>query len=253
MPLRKDRVLSGRISEAAKAASPEEQIRLRAYMLYVEHGRKDGFALDDWLQAEAEILGSPVAVGIVIRPEDIESSKGEYEQAAGDADSVYRVVSWILTNRWGHIKEIVDAITVILVVWNRSFYGPRGQLNRVALESWLQDHLTVISLMRERPIATLSARDEPVISELFDTLLVATEVAFGDRKGEKSAVSVAKALQFWPQTFCLHGTRQSLTATVAPSQRIRVKRTPGFATQSASKRGSLPRRCRRAISVFSND
>lgn len=34
----------------------EEQIRLRAYMLYQERGRRDGFALDDWLQAEAEIL-----------------------------------------------------------------------------------------------------------------------------------------------------------------------------------------------------
>jgi hypothetical protein len=67
-------------------------------------------------------------------------------------------------------------------------------LSRVVLESWLQDHLTVISLMRERPIATLNARDEPIITELFDTLLVATEVAFGDHKGEKSAVSVAKAL-----------------------------------------------------------
>lgn len=116
MPLRKGRIPSGRFSESAKPVSPEEQIRLRAYMLYVEHGRKDGCALDDWLQAEAEILGSPVAVDFQIRPEDIESSKGEYEQAAGDADSVYRVVSWILTNRWGHIKEIVDALTVLLVV-----------------------------------------------------------------------------------------------------------------------------------------
>jgi hypothetical protein len=121
MALRKNRVLNGRISEAAKAASPQEQIQLRAYKLYVEHGRKDGLALDDWLQAEAEILGSPVVVGIEIRPEDIESSKSEYEREAGDADSVYRVVSWILTNRWGHIKEIVDALTVLLVVWNRSF------------------------------------------------------------------------------------------------------------------------------------
>lgn len=55
--------------------------------------------------------------------------------------------------------------------------------------------------MRERPIATLNARDEPIITELFDTLLVATEVAFGDRKGEKSAVSVAKALHILAPDF----------------------------------------------------
>lgn len=198
---RKYRILSGRISEEAKPVLPEEQIRLRAYMLYVEHGKKDGFALDDWLQAEVEILGSPASVGIEIRPEDIESSKGEYEQAAGDADSVYRVVSWIMTNRWGHTKEIVDALTVLLVVWNRSFYGPRGQLSQVALESWLQDHMTVISLMRGRPITTLNAGDESIITELFSTLLVATEVAFGDGKGEKSAVSVAKALHILAPDF----------------------------------------------------
>ena len=34
-----------------------ERIRQRAHELYVQRGRVDGFALDDWLQAEAEILG----------------------------------------------------------------------------------------------------------------------------------------------------------------------------------------------------
>jgi hypothetical protein len=36
----------------------EEQIRCRAYEIYEAHGRKDGRDLDDWLQAEAEILGT---------------------------------------------------------------------------------------------------------------------------------------------------------------------------------------------------
>ncbi len=36
-------------------SNPEEKIRLRAYELYEQRGRIDGFALDDWLQAEAEI------------------------------------------------------------------------------------------------------------------------------------------------------------------------------------------------------
>jgi hypothetical protein len=35
-----------------------ERIRQRAYQLYEQRGRVDGFALDDWLQAEAEILGA---------------------------------------------------------------------------------------------------------------------------------------------------------------------------------------------------
>ena len=37
--------------------SIEESVHGRAYELYEERGRVDGFALDDWLQAEAEILG----------------------------------------------------------------------------------------------------------------------------------------------------------------------------------------------------
>jgi Protein of unknown function (DUF2934) len=43
-----------------KPAQPndiEESIRRRAYELYEQRGRIEGFALDDWLQAEREILG----------------------------------------------------------------------------------------------------------------------------------------------------------------------------------------------------
>jgi hypothetical protein len=40
-----------------KTVSVEERMRVRAYMLYLQHGRRNGFALDDWLQAENEILG----------------------------------------------------------------------------------------------------------------------------------------------------------------------------------------------------
>ena len=36
----------------------EERIRRRAYELYEQRGRVDGFALDDWLEAEREILGA---------------------------------------------------------------------------------------------------------------------------------------------------------------------------------------------------
>jgi hypothetical protein len=39
------------------ASDVEQNIRVRAYELYELRGRIDGFALDDWLRAEAEILG----------------------------------------------------------------------------------------------------------------------------------------------------------------------------------------------------
>ncbi len=35
----------------------EEKIRVRAYTLYEERGREDGYDVDDWLRAEAELAG----------------------------------------------------------------------------------------------------------------------------------------------------------------------------------------------------
>ena len=36
----------------------EEEVRRRAYELYAERGREDGHDLDDWLRAEAAIIGT---------------------------------------------------------------------------------------------------------------------------------------------------------------------------------------------------
>ncbi len=42
----------------------EHEIRIRAYDLYTERGARDGRALDDWLQAEYEVLRERGAVGL---------------------------------------------------------------------------------------------------------------------------------------------------------------------------------------------
>ena len=41
----------------ANFSEVEERIRLRAYELYEQRGRAEGHALDDWLQAQAELSG----------------------------------------------------------------------------------------------------------------------------------------------------------------------------------------------------
>jgi hypothetical protein len=38
----------------------ELAIRVRAYELYLERGRKPGHEIDDWLQAEYELLQMPI-------------------------------------------------------------------------------------------------------------------------------------------------------------------------------------------------
>jgi Protein of unknown function (DUF2934) len=50
-----------RPAKTAQSSGIEERIRRRAYELYEQRGRTDGLALDDWLQAERELLraGSP--------------------------------------------------------------------------------------------------------------------------------------------------------------------------------------------------
>jgi hypothetical protein len=35
----------------------EERIRIRAYEIYEECGRREGHALEDWLEAKVEVLG----------------------------------------------------------------------------------------------------------------------------------------------------------------------------------------------------
>jgi len=47
-----------RLRSRPKFAEPgiEEQILQRAYVLYEGRGKADGSALDDWLQAEEEVL-----------------------------------------------------------------------------------------------------------------------------------------------------------------------------------------------------
>jgi hypothetical protein len=38
----------------------EEQIRIRAYRIYLEHGSQPGHDLDDWVQAEYELMQLPI-------------------------------------------------------------------------------------------------------------------------------------------------------------------------------------------------
>ncbi len=47
-----------RAAKTAQSTDIEDRIRHRAYQLYEQRGTVDGFALDDWLQAEAEVLGA---------------------------------------------------------------------------------------------------------------------------------------------------------------------------------------------------
>jgi Protein of unknown function (DUF2934) len=44
------------IQQALVIANLQDEIRVRAYELYEQRGREDGQDVEDWIQAEAEIL-----------------------------------------------------------------------------------------------------------------------------------------------------------------------------------------------------
>jgi hypothetical protein len=47
--------------ERVPATNLEEAIRSRAYKIYEQRGRQHGHHLDDWLMAEAEVVGKAYA------------------------------------------------------------------------------------------------------------------------------------------------------------------------------------------------
>ena len=52
----KSKTRQPRSTKTAESSDIENRIRGRAYQLYEQRGSVDGFALDDWFQAEAEVL-----------------------------------------------------------------------------------------------------------------------------------------------------------------------------------------------------
>ena len=54
----------------------EEYIRLRAYKLFEQRGREHGHDIDDWLQAEAEIVGKKQ------QPVEVQAAPAEHRTMA---------------------------------------------------------------------------------------------------------------------------------------------------------------------------
>ena len=48
------------MSSVSDKRPSHQEIAARAYELYVQHGRREGYGMDDWLQAEYELMQLPV-------------------------------------------------------------------------------------------------------------------------------------------------------------------------------------------------
>jgi hypothetical protein len=60
----------------------ERKIRLHAQKLYDQRGRTEGLALQDWVQAESEVLGKSILAPLYRRTR--ESSSSDQLQSIGD-------------------------------------------------------------------------------------------------------------------------------------------------------------------------
>ena len=52
----------------------EEEIQARAYQIYLEHGGQPGHEMDDWLQAQYELMQLPVDRIAELQPPDARKS-----------------------------------------------------------------------------------------------------------------------------------------------------------------------------------
>ena len=60
----RDRVASRAISDIGSQERTDEIIRARAYQLFEQRGGRHGNDLEDWLQAEAEVLGKKQSASV---------------------------------------------------------------------------------------------------------------------------------------------------------------------------------------------
>jgi len=57
----------------------ERRIRLRAYLLYEKRGHLEGFALEDWLKAESEVLKTSILAPLYGRSRNGDQGSSEFE------------------------------------------------------------------------------------------------------------------------------------------------------------------------------
>lgn len=112
-------------------------------------------------------------------------------------DSMYRVSTFLVREWWGDPAKLVDALSVLLLIWNGAFYR-YGSFDEQALEHWLRDSEGTLNAFRERVISSFCEADEAEAGKLFLSLSQALKRTVD---GVESPVSAGKALHLLAPTF----------------------------------------------------
>jgi hypothetical protein len=112
-------------------------------------------------------------------------------------DSMYRVSTFLVREWWGDPAKLVDALSVLLLVWNGAFYR-YGNFDEETLEACLREYEVTLNAFREREIASFCEADEAETGRLFNAL----SKALGRKSdGVESPVSAGKALHLLAPNF----------------------------------------------------
>lgn len=105
-------------------------------------------------------------------------------------DSMYRVSTFLVCEWWDDPAKLVDALSVLLLIWNGAFYR-YGSFDEDALESCLRQNQGKLSALRARDISSFGEADEPDTEKLF---LLLSRALKRTVDGVESPVSAGKAL-----------------------------------------------------------
>lgn len=130
---------------------------------------------------------------IVITPADLQIGCEAYH-VNEPRDSIYKVAYSLLQMWWGDIPQVVDALSVLLLIWNARYYQWNNfYLNGTSLEQCLTANWPAIGGFHVRDIMSFVPADQPAIQHLFSSFLQALQINVGNRV-RTSPVGVSKAL-----------------------------------------------------------
>lgn len=112
-------------------------------------------------------------------------------------DSMYRVSTFLVREWWGDAAKLVDALSVLLLIWNGAFYR-YGGFDEQALEVCLRENEGKLRAFREREISTCCEADEADTGRLF---LLLSQALKRTSDGVESPVSVGKTLHLLAPNF----------------------------------------------------
>ena len=164
---------------------------------------KKKYSLEGYLRRHSSPI-KPISLA------DLESQCRVFEEWE-PRDSMYRVSTFLVREWWSDPAKLVDALSVLLLIWNGAFYR-YGGFDEQALETCLRQSKAMLNSFRDREISSFREADESDTERLF---VVLSQALKRTSDGVESPVSAGKALHLLAPNFFRCGISTSRPATAA--------------------------------------